>query len=170
MRQRLSLASVIASAALLLGAGVALAGGWATVTPDPGTVAPTAGETTTVGFTVLQHGKTPVGQGNVIVNASGPDGQVLAFSARPEGKAGHWVVDLMLPAAGTWEWSVTMPEQLEVSTHLEPLQVATASPSAVVSGSMLPILLAVTAAFVLALVLVLRGDLRTIASRALQRP
>jgi hypothetical protein len=170
MRQRLSLASGIASAALLLGAGVALAGGWATVTPDPGTVGPTAGEITTVGFTVLQHGKTPVGQGNVIVNATGPDGQVLAFRARPEGKAGHWVVDLMLPAAGTWEWSVTMPEQLEVSTHLEPLQVATASPSAVVGGAILPILLVVAAGLVVGTLFILRGGMRTFAARALQRP
>ena len=170
MRQRLSLASSIASAALLLSAGAALAGGWATVTPDPGTIGPTAGETTTVGFTVLQHGKTPVGQGNVIVNASGPDGQVLAFRARPQGKAGHWVVDMMLPAAGTWEWSVTMPDQLEVSTHLEPLQVTTGSPSPVVGGSTLPIVVVVAAALVLALVLLLRGGARSIASRALQRP
>jgi hypothetical protein len=170
MRQRLSLALGIASAALLLSAGAALAGGWATVTLDPGMIGPTAGQTTTVGFTVLQHGKTPVGQGNVIVNASGPDGQVLAFRARPEGKAGHWIVDMMLPAAGTWEWSVTMPEQLEVSTHLEPLRVATASPSAVVGGSMLPLVLVVAAALVLALVLLRLGGVRTFASRALQRP
>jgi hypothetical protein len=170
MRQRISLASAIASAALLLSAGAALAGGWATVTPDPGTVEPTAGETTTIGFTVLQHGKTPVGQGNVIVNATGPDGQVVAFRARAQGVAGHWVVDMNLPAAGSWEWSVTMPEQLEVSTHLDPLQVSSASPIPAVGGSTLPILLAVAAGLVLALVLLLRGDIRTIASRALQRP
>jgi len=170
MRQRLSLASAIASAALLLSAGAALAGGWATVTLDPETAKPTAGETTTVGFTVLQHGKTPVGQGNVIVNATGPDGQVLAFRARAEGKAGHWVVDMTLPAAGTWAWSVTMPEQLEVSTHLEPLQVSGASSIPVVGGSTLPILLTVAAGLVLALVFLLRGGMRTIASRAVQRP
>lgn len=170
MRQRLSLASLIASAALLLSAGAALAGGWATVTLDPRTSEPTAGETATVGFTLLQHGKTPVGQGNVIVNATGPDGQVLAFRARAEGQAGHWVVDMTLPAAGTWEWTVTMPNQLEVQTQLQPFQVASASSAPASGGSTLPIILAVAAGLVLALLLVLRGSMRTIASRALQRP
>jgi hypothetical protein len=170
MRQRLPLASFIASAALLLSAGAALAGGWATVTLDPGATEPIAGEPVTVGFTVLQHGKTPVGQGNVIVEATGPDGQVFAFPARPEGKAGHWVVEMTLPAAGSWEWAVTIPEQLEVQTHLQPLQVAAASSIPPVGGTALPIILAVAAGLVLATLFLLRGGLRTFASRAVQRP
>lgn len=170
MRQRLSLASFIASAALLLSAGAALAGGWATVIPDPGASEPVAGETTTIGFTVLQHGKTPVGQGNVIVNAIGPDGQVLAYRARAEGKAGHWVVEMTLPTSGSWEWSVTMPEQLEVQTSLDPLQVTAASTVPAAGGPILPIALAVSAGLLLAALFLLRGGMRTIASRALQRP
>jgi hypothetical protein len=169
MRQRLSLASSIASAALLLSAGAALAGGWATVTLDPGTTEPTAGEPVTVGFTVLQHGKTPVGQGNVIVQATGPDGQVFAFPARPKGTAGHWVVEMTLPAAGSWEWAVTIPDQLQVETRLQPLQVAAASPIPAIGGTNLPIILAVGAGLVLATLFVLRGGVRTFASRALQR-
>ena len=170
MRQRLSLASCIASAALMLSAGSALAGGWATVTLDPGTNEPTAGEPVTVGFTVLQHGRTPVGQGNVIVQATGPDGQVYAFPARPQGKAGHWVVDMTLPSAGTWNWAVTIPEQLEVQSHLAPLQVVGASPIPPVGGAALPILLVAAAGLVLGTLFVLRGGMRTFASRALQRP
>jgi hypothetical protein len=170
MRQRLSLASFIASAALLLSAGAALAGGWATVTLDPGTTEPTAGEPVTVGFTVLQHGKTPVGQGNVIVEATGPDGQVFAFPARPEGKAGHWVVEMTLPAAGSWSWAVTIPEQLEVQTHFAPLQVSGASPIPAIGGALLPIIFGVAAGLALVTLFVLRGGMRTFASRALQRP
>ncbi len=170
MRQRLSLASSIASAALLLSAAAALAGGWATVIPDPAAAGPVAGATTTVGFTVLQHGKTPVGQGNVIVNAIGPDGQVLAYKARAEGKPGHWVVEMTLPTSGSWQWSVTMPDQLEVQTALEPLQVTAASALPTAGGSAVPIILAVGAGLVLAALFMLRGGMRTIASRAVQRP
>ena len=170
MRRQLSLASCIASAALMISAGAALAGGWATVTLDPGANEPTAGEPVTVGFTVLQHGKTPVGQGNVIVSATGPDGQVYAFPARPEGKPGHWVVEMTLPSAGTWSWAVTIPEQLEVETHLAPLQVARASPIPPVGGAILPIFLLVAAGLVLGTLFVLRGRMRTFAGRALQRP
>lgn len=170
MRQRVTLASSIASAALLLSAGAAMAGGWATVTPDPATAGPVAGQTTTVGFTVLQHGRTPVGQGNVIVNAIGPDGQVLAYKARTEGKPGHWVVDVTLPTSGSWQWSVTMPDQLEVQTALEPLQVRAAAAAPAAGGSAVPFILAVGGGLLLAALVVLRGGMRTIASRALQRP
>lgn len=177
MRQRLSLATFIASTALLLGAGAALAkeppvgaGGWATVTLDPGTPEPTAGQAVTVGFTLLQRGTAPVSQGDVIVEATNADGQLFSFPARAAGKAGHWVVEMTLPAAGTWDWVVTMPDELPVTTHLQPLQVARASSIPATGGSTLPILLVVAAGLLVALAIVLRGGTRALASRALQRP
>ena len=178
MRQRLSLATLMASAAIVLAAGAALAkeppvgtGGWATVRLDPGASPPTAGKATIVGFTLLQRGEAPISQGEVIVEATGPDGQVLSFPARSEGKAGHWVVEMRLPTAGAWEWAVTMPDELPVLTHLTAMKVtAPAALPPAAGGSTLPLILTVVAGLALILLLVLRGGMRTIASRAAQRP
>jgi len=178
MRQRLSIAALIASAAIALAAGAALAkvppgggGGWATVTLDPGASAPTAGKATTVGFTLLQRGETPISQGTVIVEATGPDGQLLSFPARSEGKIGHWVAEMNLPRAGAWEWAVTMPDELPVLTHLPALTVTAPAEAPVATpDSTLPLILVLVAAFAVGLLVVLRGGMRTIASRALQRP
>jgi hypothetical protein len=178
MRQRLSLAALMGWAAITLAAGVALAkeppvgtGGWATVTLDPGASMPTADKATIVGFTLLQRGEAPISQGEVIVEATGPDGQLLSFPARSEGKAGHWVVEMSLPTPGAWEWAVTMPDELPVLTHLAALKVtgpASVPPAA--DGSPLPLILAVVGGLALTLLLVLRGGMRTFASRAVQRP
>jgi hypothetical protein len=178
MRQRLSLAAIIASAAIALGAGAALAkeppvgaGGWATVRLDPGTSAPTAGKAVTIGFTLLQRGEAPISQGEVVVNATGPDGQQLSFPARAQGTAGHWVVEMTLPSAGAWDWAVAMPDELPVLTHLASLRVAAPTPPPATGGSPLPIVLAAAAAVLaLVLLLVMRGGMRTVAARALERP
>ena len=178
MRQRLSLAAIIASAAIALGAGAAVAkeppvgaGGWATVRLDPGTSAPTAGKAATIGFTLLQRGEAPISQGEVVVNATGPDGQQLSFPARTQGTAGHWVVELTLPTAGAWAWAVAMPDELPVLTHLASLRVTAPTPPPATGGSPLPIVLPAAAALLaLVLLLVMRGGMRTVASRALGRP
>jgi hypothetical protein len=178
MRQRLSIAALIASAAIALAAGAALAkeppvgaGGWATVTLDPGASAPTAGKASTLGFTLLQRGVTPISQGAVVVEATGPNGQLLSFPARSEGTIGHWVVEMKLPSAGAWQWAVTMPDELPVLTHLPALTVtAPAEAPAATAGSTLPLIMVLVAAFAVFLLVVLRGGMRTDASRALQRP
>jgi hypothetical protein len=176
MRHRLSLAAIIASAAITLGAGAVLAkvppvgaGGWATVIPDSGTHAPTAGKATTLGFTLLQRGEEPISQGEVIVEATGPDGRRLSFPARAQGTAGHWVVEMSLPTAGEWEWAITMPDELPVLTHLAALRVTAPAPPPAAGDPTLPIILALAAGLALALLLGLRGGILRIASRAAQR-
>jgi len=177
MRQRLSLAAIIASAAIALGAGAALAkeppvgaGGWATVRLDPGTSAPAAGKAVTIGFTLLQGGATPISQGEVVVNATGPDGQQLSFPARAQGTAGHWVVEMTLPTAGAWEWAVAMPDELPVLTHLASLRVTAPAPPPASGGSPLRVVLAAAALLAVVLLVVMRGSMRTVVFRALQRP
>lgn len=93
----------------------ALAGGWAVVTLDTSPVGVQAGKAFEVGFTVLQHGKTPV-EGlqpklNFSMVAAGrpaglAKGETLSFDARPEGKIGHYVASVTLPTNGTWNWEV----------------------------------------------------------------
>lgn len=85
------------------------AGGWAVSSLDP-LPTPVPGEPMEVGFTVLQHGRTPVdprgpGMGVGFVVTS-PGGEVTEFAARPDGVVGHFVAEVTFPAAGTYTWAV----------------------------------------------------------------
>jgi hypothetical protein len=94
----------------------AQAGGWSVVVLDSGGVLDPTGQTGgtveagapfTIGFTVLQHGKTPVAHLTPTLHFSnGASGERLTFSAQAEGKAGHYVASVTLPDTGTWNWEV----------------------------------------------------------------
>jgi hypothetical protein len=117
--RRLALAACIIVAGLLVGGTSASAGGWAVTTLDPlPSVSP--GETVAVGFTIRQHGVTPVdmdGVALVVVPADG--GPSRRFPARLEGPTGHYVADLQVPA-GSHRWLVEQgmfgPQELGVLT------------------------------------------------------
>lgn len=82
-----------------------LAGGWAVITLDDLPTGVVAGEPFTVGFTVLQHGKTPMaGLDPVIISRSGNE-KVTVF-VKEDGKPGHYAVDMTLPSVGEWEWTI----------------------------------------------------------------
>jgi hypothetical protein len=93
------------------GAAVGAArGGWATTALDD---APTAGagETTEVGFTILQHGMTPVDVDDVavVIRDAGGDtgaGGDQTWPAVQQGKTGHYVAEVTFPAEGRYEWVV----------------------------------------------------------------
>lgn len=117
--RRLALAACIIVAGLLVGGTSASAGGWAVTTLDPlPSVSP--GETAAVGFTIRQHGVTPVDMDSValvVIPADG--GRSLRFPARLEGPTGHYVADLQVPA-GSHRWLVEQgmfgPQELGVLT------------------------------------------------------
>ena len=105
----LALALVVSS-----GPAPAGAGGWAITSLDP-MPTPVPGEPLEVGFTVLQHGRTPVdatatapgmeaAEYGFVVTA--PDGEVTEFAARPDGAPGHFVGEVTVPTAGTYTWAV----------------------------------------------------------------
>ncbi|HMK07486.1 MAG TPA: c-type cytochrome [Anaerolineales bacterium] len=103
------MSALVAIAALVATAGLAAAGGWAVVTLDslPGKVV--AGETLTIGFTVRQHGRTPISGLDPApdIEATRPDSrETVRVVARDEGGAGHYTADLTLPSAGSWQWSI----------------------------------------------------------------
>jgi hypothetical protein len=87
---------------LLLPAGVARAGGWATVElgePPSGIIAGTPWH---VELIVKQHGITPmkgVHPSVRIVNAAGVE---RTFAARPTARVGVYAADVTFPSAGTW--------------------------------------------------------------------
>ncbi|HYN64399.1 MAG TPA: hypothetical protein VES36_07340, partial [Candidatus Limnocylindrales bacterium] len=93
MRPRAATATLSAMALTLILATSALAGGWANAimdTPpdDPGG----PNQPITIGFTLLQHGVTPVDWGAAkIVLTNAATGQSVTADASPQGKVGHWV-------------------------------------------------------------------------------
>ena len=116
--------AVMAVVAALVIAGTAAAGGWATATLDSG--APPelrAGEALTIGFTVKQHGRTPIGWEQASLLAFHPDtGEALYARARPQGPTGHYVVEITFPSEGTWEWRIETAN-LVMETRFPPLTV-----------------------------------------------
>src|SRR4026209_2050278 len=95
----------LAAATLLvaLSAGAASAGGWATIPADTGNPSqPNVGEPFTFGFTVLQHGVTPAGwvETPTFLGINGATGERIEVKAVAQGRDGHFVATVRLPAAG----------------------------------------------------------------------
>lgn len=121
-------------ALLLVLVPAVLAGGWAVITLDdmPGEIR--AGEPWTAGFTVLQHGQTPVhdlgADGGPIVPtlmATNPaTGERVEAVATPTEEVGHFVVEVTFPSEGAWEWTI-YPAPLMGETVFEPLNVLPAA-------------------------------------------
>jgi len=129
-------------------AATALAGGWASAIIDAPPQEPIAGEPISIGFTLLQHGRTPVDWGTPTVALRNPEtGDEVTVTARRQGPTGHWIAELTVPAAGTWEWQVT--HELDIATEgFTPITVAAPAGGAV-AGSPITVLLAGIAALAL---------------------
>ena len=84
----------------------AFAGGWAVITLDELPTNVVAGEPLTIGFTVLQHGKTPMDGLYPIVTATLLKDAQFVVTAESEGKPGHYTATLTFPKEGNWEWSI----------------------------------------------------------------
>lgn len=95
--------------ALLLSLVVAIpafAGGWAVITLDELPTDIVAGEPLTIGFTVLQHGKTPMDGLYPTVTAKLANGEQFVAHAERGDKVGHYTATLIFPTEGSWEWSI----------------------------------------------------------------
>ncbi len=147
-------------AALAVSAPV-LAGGWATATLDGSPPQPPAGEPTSIGFTLLQHGQTPISWESVTLFARNlGTGETVSADARPEGTTGHYVVTVTFPSEGRWSWELRT-HNLKMETSLDPLTVLPAVPPAPtpsgVSSTLLVALGALAIAFSAVGFLFLRG-------------
>jgi hypothetical protein len=105
MKRLLTCAAVAVGAVALL-ASPARAGGWAATTLDA-VPAPKAGERIDVGFTIRQHGRTPVALDDVSITTTSAAGKATVWPARKEGAVGHYVAAVTFPEAGTVTWKVT---------------------------------------------------------------
>lgn len=106
MRLRMLAGAGVVLGALALSAGNAGAGGWAVTTLDSLKAAPVAGQTTAVGYTILQHGVTPVSLDDTFIVVRQAKGAPLRFAGRADGPTGHHVADVTFPATGTFTWTV----------------------------------------------------------------
>ncbi len=98
--------SVVAAAALAL-AGVAAAGGWATVGLSSLPAGVGAGEPWDVELTVLQHGRTPLAGVEPTLTIRNVDsGEKRTFAAKPTDRVGVYAVRVVFPSSGTWAYEV----------------------------------------------------------------
>lgn len=84
----------------------ASAGGWALTTLDA-VPTPVPGQPTDIGFTIRQHGVTPVDltEGVELV-VTARDGTTTVFPAAGDGPVGHYVATIVVPEAGSYRWLV----------------------------------------------------------------
>ena len=119
VRKIATTSAVLFVAALGVMAGTASdasAGGWAVASIDA-VPTPRAGTTEMVGFTILQHGVTPVDlladpavdpDTAVGIELADADGSIEFFPAVPDGGDGHYVAEVVFDDAGDHEWSIRM--------------------------------------------------------------
>jgi len=123
------------------------AGGWAVISLDELPSGVVAGEPFTVGFTVLQHGKTPMIDLDPIIIARSGDEKVRVF-VKEEGKPGHYAVAMTLPSEGDWEWTIqafTMEQKMPVLNVAAPAVASASAPEVetqpVESASVSPVMI-----------------------------
>jgi hypothetical protein len=104
-RLTLALASLALGLAAL--ATPALAGGWAVTTFDdmPGQIV--SGKEYALGYTIRQHGATPINVDKTEIVAVAVSGRTLSFPGKSDGAVGHYVATVFFPAGGTYTWQVT---------------------------------------------------------------
>jgi hypothetical protein len=95
------------------------AGGWAVITLDELPTDVVAGDPLTIGFTVLQHGKTPMTDLSPIIVANLHKDTEFKVIAEAEGEPGHYTATLTFPKEGEWNWSIqafTMDQKMPMLT------------------------------------------------------
>jgi hypothetical protein len=136
----------------------AFAGGWAVITLDELPSGVVASEPLSIGFTVLQHGRTPMTDLYPTINAKLSSGETMSVSAEPSGKPGHYAATLIFPKEGSWEWSIqafTMDQPMPMLNVAAPGGASASQPATKAQSALLsitPLLLVRVLAFGAALV------------------
>ena len=82
------------------------AGGWAVITLDDLPTNAVTGESLTIGFTVRQHGITPMNGLYPTVTVSLAGGEQFVVDAEADSAPGHYKATLTFPEEGNWDWSI----------------------------------------------------------------
>lgn len=101
----LSTLAFAAAIGLALGAPAA-GGGWAITTLDQLPPTFVAGQTYRLGYTIRQHGVTPIRVDRTQIIAVRGSGAPLSFDGIPDGALGHYVAVVVFPE-GSYLWRVT---------------------------------------------------------------
>lgn len=158
MLSRIRTATGLALLFAIVFAFPAFAGGWAVITLDDLPSNVVAGEPLSIGFTVLQHGRTPMTDLYPTINAKLSSTETMSVSAEPNGKPGHYLATLTFPKEGSWEWSIqafTMDQPMPVLNVAAPGSASASQPATKaqpVPFSWTPLLLVRVLAFGAALV------------------
>lgn len=110
MSNKRIIAGLILLGMLLFGLREVQAGGWAVLTLQSWPDEVVAGEPFTVEYALRQHGVHLVDGESAWfeqrVTAVHPDsGETIHFDVMPTGEAGYYQAELVLPTAGTWQWT-----------------------------------------------------------------
>ncbi|MGB8982926.1 MAG: c-type cytochrome [Anaerolineales bacterium] len=133
MFSRFRIAFGIALLLSLVFAIPAFAGGWAVITLDELPTGVVAGKPLTVGFTVLQHGRTPMDGLEPTIVANLYKEQEFVVYAEPDGEPGHYTATLTFPKEGEWRWIVrafSMEQQMPMLAVAPPAAAALKQPVA----------------------------------------
>lgn len=133
MRRILVLVATLALS--LIAAAPAPAGGWAVTVLDGLPPDIRAGETYAIGYTIKQHGVTPVNVERTEIRITSPDsGKTISFAGVQQGPTGHYVARVTFPYDGRWTWQVTQgsfePQSLG-AIDVKPIGLAATDASAV---------------------------------------
>ena len=106
MRRALMVGLGAVLAVLIVAAAPAAAGGWAVSSVDE-LPSPRAGEPVDVGFTIRQHGVSPLNvDGDVGIELTDPAGRAAFFPAKQAGAVGHYMARVVFPVDGEFRWAV----------------------------------------------------------------
>lgn len=117
MVARFSISIGLALLLALLFAFPAFGGGWAVITLDELPAGIVAGKPFMIGFTVLQHGRTPMTGLDPTITTNLHKDQEFVVHAKPAGEPGHYTATLTFPKEGEWNWSIqafTMDQPMPV--------------------------------------------------------
>jgi hypothetical protein len=106
LRSITALAALASFAACVLAAAPAGAGGWAVTTLDAMPADPVAGVPTDVGYTIRQHGVTPVALEDTAIVVEAAGGATQRFAGRADGAVGHYLATVTFPTGGALRWHV----------------------------------------------------------------
>lgn len=125
--------SLVLALALALALAIpAFAGGWAVIILDELPSGVVAGEPFTVGFSVLQHGKTPMTDLDPVIFARSGNQKVTVFP-KEEGEPGHYAASMTLASEGDWEWTIqafSMEQKMPVLSVAAPAVAIVSAPEA----------------------------------------
>jgi mono/diheme cytochrome c family protein len=124
MFTRIRIALGLALLLSLLVAVPAFAGGWAVIVLDELPSNIVAGQPATIGFTVLQHGRSPMDGLEPRIIANLFKEQEIVVHAEPDGEPGHYTASLTFPKEGEWRWFIeafTMKQLMPMLTVAAPM-------------------------------------------------